>query len=234
MARASRRIFAKKSSIRFSPAAKPAAAWASACRKPGESSRCTVDKSWSTASPAAAQRSRSRCQSNRRNCRSSTTTDESLRHQVTTIDGRQQTLADYRGQVLLIVNVASQCGFTPQYAGLESLYQQHKERRFQRAGFSLRSVRASGAGRRSGDPAILLDQVQRHVSDVCEDRSQRPRRASAVSISQSREKSGLLGTEAIKWNFTKFLIDREGEVVKRYAPTTTPEKIAADLLPLLK
>ncbi len=152
---------------------------------------------------------------------------------VTTIDGRQTSLADYRGQVLLIVNVASQCGFTPQYAGLESLYQQH-----QSEGFSVLGFPCDQFGHQEpGDEAEIQQfcTTKYHVTFPMFSKIEvnGPKAHPLYQFLKS-EKSGLLGTEAIKWNFTKFLISREGEVVKRYAPTTTPEKVAADLAALLR
>jgi glutathione peroxidase len=152
---------------------------------------------------------------------------------VTTIDGRQQTLGDYHGQVLLIVNVASQCGFTPQYAGLESLYQQNKDQGFSVLGFPCDQFGHQEPGDETEIRQFCATKYQVTFPmfakiDV--------NGAGAHPLYQflKSEKAGLLGTEAIKWNFTKFLVNRQGEVVKRYAPTTTPDKVAADLPALLK
>jgi len=150
----------------------------------------------------------------------------------TTIDGRNQTLADYRGQVLLVVNVASKCGFTPQYTGLEALYRKYKD-----SGFTVLGFPCDQFGHQEpGDEA----EIQRFCSTKYEVSFplfakidvNGPHTHPIYQFLKS-EKSGLFGTEGIKWNFTKFLIDREGNVVKRYAPTTTPDKIAGDLEPLL-
>jgi glutathione peroxidase len=151
---------------------------------------------------------------------------------VNTIDGRPQTMANYRGQVLLIVNVASQCGFTPQYAGLEELY-----RKFKLSGFAVLGFPCDQFGHQEpGNEA----EIQRFCSTkysvsfpmFAKINVNGPNTHPLYEFLKS-EKSGILGTEAIKWNFTKFLIDREGEVVKRYAPTTTPDRIAVDVEPLL-
>ena len=151
---------------------------------------------------------------------------------VQTIDGRSQMLADYRGQVLLIVNVASQCGFTPQYAGLEALFGRYKDR-----GFSILGFPCDQFGHQEpGDEAEiqqfcaanynvtfpLFAKIEVNGPD-----------AHPLYQFLKEERPGVLGTEAIKWNFTKFLINRQGDVVKRYAPTTTPDRIAEDLESLL-
>ncbi len=152
--------------------------------------------------------------------------------QVKSIDGNSQSLETYRGQVLLIVNVASQCGFTPQYTGLESLYRQYKDHGFAVLGFPCNQF----GHQEPGDEAEIKNfcSTKYDVSfplfakiDV--------NGAGAHPLYQflKGEKKGLLGSLAIKWNFTKFLIDREGEVVNRYAPTTTPAAIAKDVEPLL-
>ena len=138
----------------------------------------------------------------------------------TTIDGRNQTLVDYRGQVLLVVNVASKCGFTPQYTGLEALYRKYKDTGFTVLGFPCDQF----GHQEPGDEA--------EIQQFCSTRYEVSFPLFA-KIDVKSEKSGLFGTEGIKWNFTKFLIDREGNVVKRYAPTTTPDKIAGDIAPLL-
>jgi glutathione peroxidase len=152
--------------------------------------------------------------------------------EVATIDGQAQRLAAYRGQVLLVVNVASQCGFTPQYAGLESLYRQYKDQGFSVLGFPCNQFGAQEPG--DAEEIKKFCSLKYDVSfplfakiDV-----NGPNTAPVYQYLKT-EKAGLLGTEAIKWNFTKFLVDRSGAVVKRFAPTTTPESIAKDIAPLL-
>jgi glutathione peroxidase len=152
--------------------------------------------------------------------------------EVKTIDGLVEKLDRYRGQVLLIVNVASQCGFTSQYTGLEALY-----RRFRERGFSVLGFPCNQFGQQEpGDEAEIKTfcSTRYDVSfplfakvDV--------NGAGAHPLYQylKAQKPGLLGSEKIKWNFTKFLVDREGNVVKRYAPADTPEKIQADVEALL-
>jgi glutathione peroxidase len=151
---------------------------------------------------------------------------------VTTIDRQPKSLADFRGQVLLVVNVASQCGFTPQYAGLEALYQKYKDRGFAVLGFPCDQF----GHQEPGDEAEIQNfcSTKFNVSfpmfakiEVNGDG------ADPLYKFLKSEQAGILGTEAIKWNFTKFLVDREGNVVNRYAPTTTPESIASDIEALL-
>ena len=150
-----------------------------------------------------------------------------------TIDGQPQSLAAYRGQVLLIVNVASQCGFTPQYTGLEALYRQHQDEGLVVLGFPCNQF----GHQEPGDEAEIKNFCSLHY-DVTfplfakihvngDDTHPLYRFLKA-------EKKGLLGSEAIKWNFTKFLVDRGGNVVKRYAPQDKPESLEKDLQPLLK
>lgn len=151
---------------------------------------------------------------------------------VTAIDGTEQTLGPWRGQVLLIVNVASQCGFTPQYAGLEALHRAHAAQGFAVLGFPCNQFGAQEPGDEQ--------EIQRFCSltyDVTF-----PMFAKldvngpgthALYRHLKSERPGLLGSEGVKWNFTKFLVDRNGRVVKRYAPTDTPEAIGRDVAPLL-
>lgn len=145
-----------------------------------------------------------------------------------TIDGKTRKLADYRGQVLLVVNTASRCGFTPQYRGLEELYERFKGRGFAVLGFPCNQFGAQEPGPESeiaefcemnyGVSFPLFAKV-----DVNGDNAHPLFRHLAAA------RKGLLGSQAIKWNFTKFLIGRDGQVIDRYAPTTTPESIAKDI-----
>jgi len=152
---------------------------------------------------------------------------------VTTIDGTATTLERYRGQVLLVVNVASRCGFTPQYAGLEALYRRHKEQGFAVLGFPCDQF----AHQEPGDEAEI-----RSFCSLTYDITFPLFAKIEVNGSGThplyallkRARPGLLGSEAIKWNFTKFLMDRDGSVVRRYAPTDTPESIEADIIRLLE
>ena len=143
---------------------------------------------------------------------------------VTTIAGEATTLAPYRGQALLIVNVASQCGFTPQYAGLESLYRRYKSRGFTVLGFPCDQF----GHQEPGDEAAIKEfcslryEVTFPLFAKIEVNGQG---AHPLYRWLKKEQAGVLGTEAIKWNFTKFLVDRSGQVVKRFAPADSPEKI---------
>jgi glutathione peroxidase len=152
--------------------------------------------------------------------------------EVTTIDGVRQTLESYRGEVLLIVNVASRCGFTPQYAGLEELHRRHKDR-----GFAVLAFPCDQFGHQEpGDEAEIRNfcsltyQVSFPMFAKVEVNGGQ---AHPLYKFLKSARKGFLGSEAIKWNFTKFLVDREGTVVKRYAPTDTPESIEKDLALLL-
>ncbi len=152
--------------------------------------------------------------------------------QATSIDGRTKSFGDFRGQVLLIVNVASQCGFTPQYAGLETLYQRYKDQGFAILGFPCNQF---GHQEPSGEAAIQeFCRLNYNVTFPMFAKIEvNGPQAHPLYKFLKGEKSGILGTEAIKWNFTKFLIDREGNVVKRYAPTSAPESIEGDIKKLL-
>ncbi|MFN3903307.1 glutathione peroxidase [Rehaibacterium terrae] len=149
------------------------------------------------------------------------------------IDGRERSLKEFEGKVLLIVNVASKCGFTPQYAGLESLWRKYREQGLVVLGFPCDQF----GHQEPGDEEEIRNfcQLNYDVSfplfakiEVNGDG------AHPLWRWLKREQPGLLGSEAIKWNFTKFLVDRNGRVVKRYAPTDTPEKIEKDLPAVLR
>ena len=150
----------------------------------------------------------------------------------TTIDGRAQRLADYRGQVLLVVNVASQCGFTPQYAGLEGLYQKYKDRGFSVLGFPCDQFGHQEPGSEAQIAEFCSTNYKVTFPLFAKIDVNGPG-AHPLYRFLKGELPGVLGTEAIKWNFTKFLVDRQGRIVKRFAPTTTPDKIAVDIEPLL-
>jgi glutathione peroxidase len=151
---------------------------------------------------------------------------------ITRIDGTALTLDDYRGQVLLIVNVASRCGFTPQYTGLEALYRQYHARGFAVLGFPCNQFGAQEPGTEAEIGAFcsttydvtfpLFAKVDVNGAN-----------AHPLYQQLKGEKPGVLGTEAIKWNFTKFLMDRQGNVVRRFAPNDKPEDIASHIEALL-
>ena len=144
------------------------------------------------------------------------------------IDGQPVALADHRGQVLLIVNTASQCGFTPQFAGLEALHQQYAERGLVVLGFPSNQFGSQDPGSNEEIGAFCTKNYgvsfpMMAKIDV--------NGANAVPLYRwlTKEKPGLLGSTAIKWNFTKFLVGRDGQVLKRYAPLDKPESLAADI-----
>jgi len=148
------------------------------------------------------------------------------------IDGKEQNLAAYRGQVLLIVNTASRCGFTPQYEGLEALYREYKDRGFAVLAFPCNQF----GGQEPGDEAEIAQfcSLNYDVSfplfakvEVNGDG------AAPLYRFLKGERPGLLGTEGIKWNFTKFLVDRDGRVSERFAPQTKPADLAAAVEMLL-
>jgi glutathione peroxidase len=143
-----------------------------------------------------------------------------------TLDGRPAPLADYRGQVLLIVNTASKCGFTPQYEGLEELYRKHKDQGFAVLGFPCNQFGAQ----EPGDAAEIANfcSLTYDVSFPMFSKIEvNGPQAHPLYAWLKKEKKGLLGSEGVKWNFTKFLIDRKGEVVGRFAPTVTPKALEA-------
>ena len=145
--------------------------------------------------------------------------------------GQDHSLEDYRGQVLLIVNTASRCGFTPQFAGLESLYKRYRDRGFTVLGFPCNQFGGQDPG--SQDEIVAFCQLNYGVSFPMLGKIEvNGRGADPLFEHLKNAAPGTLG-KRIVWNFTKFLIGREGEVVKRYAPSTTPEAIAADIEALL-
>ena len=151
---------------------------------------------------------------------------------VTTIDGREETLVAYRDRVLLVVNVASKCGFTPQYTGLEALYRKYKKLGFVVLGFPCDQF----GHQEPGDEA----EIQRFCSTTYDVTfpmfakiDVNGPRVHPLYRHLKAEATGVLGSEAIKWNFTKFLVGRDGAVLRRYAPSDTPERIEKDLQALL-
>jgi len=151
---------------------------------------------------------------------------------VTTNRGEELDLADKKGKVLLVVNTASKCGFTPQYDGLEKLFQDFKDSEFEVLGFPCNQFGAQEPGDADeiqefckvnfGVTFPLMKKVDVNGPD-----------ASPLYDWMKGEAKGLMGSTSVKWNFTKFLIDRDGNVVKRYAPQDTPERIAKDIKKLL-
>jgi len=141
-----------------------------------------------------------------------------------TLDGQDTSLADYRGQVLLIVNTASKCGFTPQYEGLEALYRDYKDKGFTVLAFPCNQFGAQEPGN-AEEIASFCSLTYDVTFPVLAKIDVNGPSAHPLYAYLKHEQKGLLGTEAIKWNFTKFLIGRDGEVVERFAPTTKPEDL---------
>lgn len=148
-----------------------------------------------------------------------------------TLDGQDVSLADYRGQVLLIVNTASKCGFTPQYEGLEALYKAHKDRGFTVLAFPCNQFGAQEPGN-AEEIANFCSLTYDVTFPVMGKIDVNGADAHPLYRFLKKEQKGVLGTEAIKWNFTKFLIGKDGEVVERFAPTVKPEdlKVAVEAL----
>jgi glutathione peroxidase len=148
------------------------------------------------------------------------------------IEGRTRTLSEHRDRVLLIVNVASKCGFTPQYEGLEALYRKHREAGLTILGFPCDQF----MHQEPGDEA--------EIREFCSGTYQVSFPLFAkIDVNGARthplyehlksERRGLLGSRAVKWNFTKFLVARDGRVKKRFGPTTTPAQLEPDVVALL-
>ena len=152
--------------------------------------------------------------------------------QATSLDGKPVSLDSYRGKVLLIVNTASQCGFTPQYKGLQALHERYAAKGLAVLGFPCNQFGGQEPGdaveigafceRNFGVSFPLFDKVEVNGGD-----------AHPLWRWLTSEAPGLLGSEAVKWNFTKFLVARDGSVRKRYAPQASPESIAEDIEALL-
>ena len=150
-----------------------------------------------------------------------------------TIDGQDESLGAFRGKVLLIVNVASKCGFTPQYSGLESIYEKYRDQGFAVLGFPCNQFGSQEPGNEEeirnfcslnyGVTFPMFSKIDVNGPG-----------AHPLYAYLKNAKPGLLGTEGIKWNFTKFLIDRNGEPVHRYAPADKPAALEADIESALK
>lgn len=152
---------------------------------------------------------------------------------VKTIDGEEISMEKYKGKVLLIVNVASKCGFTSQYEGLENLFDKYKNEDFMVLGFPSNQFanQEPESNEKIKEFCSLTYEVKFDMFakiDVNGDNE-----APIYKFLKSNQK-GILGTEAIKWNFTKFLVDKDGNIINRYASTTTPQAIENDIKKLLK
>ena len=153
-------------------------------------------------------------------------------YSATTISGKEVAIADFKGKVLLVVNTASKCGLTPQFKDLEALYEQYKEQGLMILGFPCNQFLSQDPA--SNEEISEFCQLNYGVTfpmfakiDVNGDE------AHPLFKHLKEAAPGLLGMNAIKWNFTKFLVDRQGNVIERYAPTTVPLDIAKDIEKLL-
>jgi glutathione peroxidase len=145
-----------------------------------------------------------------------------------TIDGKAQTLRAFDGKALLIVNVASKCGFTPQYAGLEELHKRFRKRGFEVLGFPCDQFGHQEPG--DEKEIQIFCKLTYDVSFPMFAKTEvNGDNAHPLYKALKKQAPGLLGTEAIKWNFTKFLVDKGHNVVRRYAPTDKPESLALDI-----
>lgn len=151
----------------------------------------------------------------------------------TLLDGQPLSLAGFKGQVLLIVNTASQCGFTPQYLGLQQLYRTYKERGFEVLGFPCNQFGAQEPGT-AEEIGMFCDRSYGVSFPMFSKIDVNGPNAHPVYQFLKSRKRGIFGTSRIKWNFTKFLIDRRGNVTRRYAPSTKPADLAADIESLLQ
>jgi len=141
-----------------------------------------------------------------------------------TLDGRDAPLAAWRGRALLIVNTASKCGFTPQYAGLEALHRKFGDRGFEVLGFPCNQFGAQEPGNAEEIASFCSLTYEVDFPMMAKIDVNGPH-ADPLWGWLKHEKKGLLGSEAVKWNFTKFLIDRRGQVAARFAPTTEPKAL---------
>jgi len=150
-----------------------------------------------------------------------------------TITGKEVSMSDYKDKVVLVVNVASKCGYTPQYEGLEKLYKSYHKQGFEVLGFPCNQFRGQEPG------------TEKEIQNFCkvnfgvtfplfEKIDVNGEHTHPLYAYLKAEAPGFLGTEGIKWNFTKFLIDREGKVIARYGSSTKPKEIAKDIEKLLK
>ena len=159
-------------------------------------------------------------------------TDNLLNIPCTTLSGDQKTLADYAGKVVLVVNTASKCGFTPQYKGLEALWQAYKDRGLVILGFPCNQF----GQQEPGDAAAISEFCELNFGvtfPLFKKVEVNGSNAHPLFVQLKKRAPGLLGSQGIKWNFTKFLIDRDGQSVKRYAPATKPEALKTAIEALL-
>lgn len=153
-------------------------------------------------------------------------------YEARSLEGTTQPLADYAGKVVLIVNTASACGFTPQYAGLEKLWTEFRDRGFAVLAFPCNQFGAQEPGT-SSDIATFCEKNFGVTFPIFEKIDVNGDDAHPLFVALKDEAPGLLGTKSIKWNFTKFLVDRDGRVVSRFGPKSTPENIRGNIEALL-
>ena len=147
---------------------------------------------------------------------------------VTAIDGTTRTMDAYRGQTLLVVNVASQCGFTPQHAGLEALYRKYHDRGFLVLGFPCNQFGGQEPGT-GAEIAAFCSRTYGVTFPLFMKGDVNGAGAHPLFALLKSARPGAFGTEAIKWNFTKFLVSASGDVLKRYGSSTTAEQLDADV-----
>lgn len=148
--------------------------------------------------------------------------------EVTTNQGEIKTLAEFKNEVMLIVNTASACGFTPQYEGLQNLYKEYADEGFNVLAFPCNQFGKQEKG--NNEEIASFCDLQFNISFPLFDKIDvNGDNAHPLFSYLKQQAPGLLGTKKIKWNFTKFLVGKDGTVIKRYAPTTKPEDITADL-----
>ncbi|WP_436881617.1 glutathione peroxidase [Staphylococcus gallinarum] len=146
-------------------------------------------------------------------------------------NGESYKLADYKGKVMLIVNTASECGFTPQFEGLEALYQKYKDQPFEVLGFPCNQFGGQEPG--TGEEATQFCKINYGVSfPMHEKLDVKGENQHPLFKYLTSEQNGFFN-EKIKWNFTKFLVDKEGNVVKRFSPQKKPDQIESDIEALL-
>jgi glutathione peroxidase len=148
------------------------------------------------------------------------------------IDGKEVSMSKYKGKMLLIVNVASKCKFTSQYEGLEKLYQNYKNKNFMVLGFPSNQFSEQEPASNDKIKFFCVSNYDVHF-DMFAKISVNGDKTSPLYAFLKKKQTGFLGTESIKWNFTKFLVSKEGRVLKRYGSSTKPKEIAKDIEKLL-
>jgi len=149
-----------------------------------------------------------------------------------TIDGREKSMADYRGKVLLVVNTASDCGFTPQYEGIQNLYEKHRESGLEVLGFPCNQFKQQEKGT-DKEIKLFCDLNFKISFQLFSKIDVKGPGIHPIYKYMTESVPGIFNSLDIKWNFTKFLIDRDGNVIKRYSPITKPEKLEKDVVGLL-